>query len=189
MKIIILEGIATSGKTSVKNELTKILDIRGFEHLFVDEDETLMPVLNNKDPEVSARYLESVLTKYLAHPKSVIIFDRFYLSHIWRTGGDLAKFETCTNLLLREKAKICFLEIPGDKIPERIQLAVSHRDQQWNDYVKTRGNTQGEVNNYYLKQQESLLNLLKIIAVPHHIFDTGDMDFVRVAEKINSLIT
>jgi thymidylate kinase len=186
--IVILEGIAASGKTSVKNELEKILIQKGLNYAFVDEEETLMPLLHNTNSAVANDHIVNLLNKYLSLNKNILIFDRLYLTHIWRTGVSIESFIESTSLLLQNKTQICFLEIPNSKIRERITLAQSHRDERWNTYVNTKGNTQNEIVAYYANQQDELLELLKNVPVPHTNFDTGDMDFQKIAEKIKMLI-
>jgi thymidylate kinase len=187
-KIIILEGIATSGKTSVKNELEKILTQRGFTFTFIEEEETLMPVLQNTDPVIANNHIVGLLNKYLPLNKDVLIFDRLYLTHIWRTGSYIEVFTESTSLLSANNVLICFLEIPNNKIEERISLAQSHRDERWNNYINTKGKTHDEIIAYYSNQQVELLKLLKMIPTSNRIFDTGDMDFQNIAENINMLI-
>ena len=189
MKVIILEGIATSGKTSVKNELEKILKERGVNFTFVGEEETLMPILNNTDSKINCDYLKSILKKYFSNPTSdVIIFDRLYLSLIWRSKGNIKDFDECAELLKDKNAIICFMKIPEEKISERIKLALSHRDEKWIKYVKTKGDTTEKIISYYSNQQKQLLELLKNISIPYQIFDTGDMAFQSIAQKISLLI-
>jgi thymidylate kinase len=161
MKIIILEGIATSGKTSVKNELLEILKQRSLSYDFVDEEETLMPLLDNTDPLIASNHITNILNKYLSLNKDTLIFDRLYLTHIWRTGANIESFKESTSLLLANNALICFLEIPKTKIEERISLAQSRRDERWNSYVNTKGNTQEEIIEYYSNQQKELLESFK----------------------------
>jgi len=189
MKVIILEGIATSGKTSVKNELEKILKERGVNFTFVGEEETLMPILNNTDSKINCDYLKSILKKYFSNPTSdVIIFDRLYLSLIWRSKGNIKDFDECGQLLKDRNAIICFMKIPEEKISERIKLALSHRDEKWIKYVKTKGDTTEKIISYYSNQQKQLLELLKNISIPYQIFDTTDMDFQSIAQEISLLI-
>lgn len=187
-KIIILEGIATSGKTSVKNELEKMLERKAINYAFIDEEETLMPLLHNSDPVVANDHIVQVLNKYLSSDKDVLIFDRLYLTHIWRTKADIGSFTESASLLLQNNAYICFLKIPNNKLKERISLAQSHRDAKWNSYVNTKGTTQDEIVAYYSNQQEELLELLKNVSVSYTIFDTGDMNFQRIAREIDLLI-
>ena len=45
-KIIILEGIATSGKTTLKDKLVEYFATTNSKFVVVGEDQTLMPILN-----------------------------------------------------------------------------------------------------------------------------------------------
>lgn len=182
--IIILEGIATSGKTSVKNELEKILAQRGVSFTFIGEEETLMPLLHNADAHIANDHVVKLLNKYLALNTDVLIFDRLYLTHMWRTGASPSDFMESAALLSQHAAQICFLEIPDSKLQERITLAQSHRDEAWNAYVSTKGKIEQEILAYYAGQQKELLELLQRVSIPHTIFDTGDMDFRRVAGEV-----
>lgn len=47
MKIIILEGIATSGKTSIIKYLSKFFVQNNYKFTIISEDKTLMPILHN----------------------------------------------------------------------------------------------------------------------------------------------
>lgn len=79
MKIIILEGIATSGKTSIKNKLADAFVEKGINFSIIEEDETLMPILDNKDRQISIGLLKEVISKALKEEKDFIIFDRLFL--------------------------------------------------------------------------------------------------------------
>lgn len=188
MKIIILEGIATSGKTSVRKELEQLLNYRNLKYSSIDEEETLMPVLNNANPEVSAKYILDVLKKYTLSEVDILIFDRLYLTHIWRTKSTPDLFEKSADILLEHHTSICFLKIPEEMISTRIEHTMSQRDDKWNEYVKTKGSTPEERSQYYSHQQNELLDLLQIIPVSHQIFDTGDKDFTQIAQEIDLLI-
>ena len=184
MKIVILEGIATSGKTSVRKEFEKILETKNLKYIFVDESETLMPVLYNTDPKVSLEYLKQILEKYINQPADILIFDRFYLTHLWKTGGDIHFFEELAQLLKKQEVLLLYLKIPKETIQERIQGAMSHRDEKWNEYVRAKGKNMAEITNYYTNQQKQLLDLLIQISIPYQVFDTADLDFKGIAEKL-----
>lgn len=184
MKIVILEGIATSGKTSVRKEFEKILETKSLKYLFVDESETLMPILHNFDPKISSDYITNILDKYLNLDTDVLIFDRLYLTHLWKTGSDMDMFEGFVEKLKKHKALLCYLEIPEEKIQERIQGAMSHRDEKWAEYVREKGESMLEITDYYTNQQKELLNLLTQISIPYQVFDTADLNFKGIAETI-----
>jgi hypothetical protein len=187
MKIIILEGITTSGKTSVRNELENIFKSRNLDYLFIDENETLMPILHNTDLKVSVDYLNNIIDKYISLNKQVLIFDRLYLTHIWRVKSGLIPFQESANKLITHNTTICFLKIPETKIPDRIKVAISHREESWIKYVKSKGNTEKDIFDYYTNQQKDLLYLLDSVSINHRVFDTGDMDFKRITQEIISI--
>ncbi|MCX6758183.1 MAG: hypothetical protein NTX14_00560, partial [Candidatus Nealsonbacteria bacterium] len=60
MKIIILEGIATSGKTIVIKELSKALIKQKASFSVMSEVETLLPLLDNKDKRKSIEFLKPI---------------------------------------------------------------------------------------------------------------------------------
>lgn len=189
MKIIIFEGIATSGKTTIIKELEKLLDRKSIKYIFVDEGETLMPILNNKDPKISKNHILSILRKILSSNIDLVIFDRLYLTHLWRTDSNPDIFKESENILLQNDTIICFLQIPEELISERIKLAMSYRNNEWNDYARSKGETFDDVVGYYKNQQKDLLKILDNIKIKNHIFSTQDMNFTKIAQEINLLIS
>lgn len=105
MKSIILEGIATSGKTSVKNLLCKILTEQNINFSIFEESQTLMPVLNNSDKNTSLDFLKTVISQALTLQKDLIIFDRLFFSHIFRTKSSMADYRDIEKLFDHQ----CFL--------------------------------------------------------------------------------
>jgi thymidylate kinase len=189
MKIIILEGIATSGKTSVRKELEILFNKKSIKYVFVDEEETLMPVLNNKYSEIAEKHILSVLQKSLSLEVDLIIFDRLYLTHLWRTNSSPEIFKESENILINNNTVICFLQIPEEVISERIKLALSHRDDKWGEYVQGKGQTFEDVVSYYRNQQKDLLKILNNIKIKNHIFSTQDMNFEKIAQEIELLVS
>src|SRR3989344_1564069 len=182
MKIIILEGIATSGKSSVKNELVKILSSRGLDFLIIGEDETLMPILENTDKHTSLSLLQEVIGKVLNEKKDFIIFDRLFFTHIFRTHSVMEDYRMIEKMLMDE-ALLVFLKIDEAIIPERIANAQKHREKSWGEYVQKKGTTD-EINQYYINQQRTLLKLLEQTQLPYKIYDTTNMEFDSIAEDV-----
>ncbi len=182
MKIIILEGIATSGKTSVKNKLSEILIEKGINFSIVGEDETLMPILNNTDRQISIDFLKNVINKALSEEKDFIIFDRLFFTHIFRTNSSLVDFKDVENMI-REMSLLVFLKIDESKISERIAHARTHRDSSWNEYISKKGNDE-EINEYYAKQQRLLLGFLKETSLRYKVYDTTDINFLSISKDI-----
>lgn len=61
MKTIILEGSSASGKTRTARKLVEICDKKNLNCLMVEESETLMPILHNRDEEVALEHILGIL--------------------------------------------------------------------------------------------------------------------------------
>lgn len=182
MKIIILEGIATSGKTSVKNKLADAFVEKGINFSIIEEDETLMPILHNSDKQVSIDLLKIVIGNALKAEKEFIIFDRLFFTHIFRTKSSIEDFREIENLI-KDQSFLVFLKIDEAKISERVMHARQHRDKSWNEYVSKKGSDE-EIYQYYINQQRHLLDTLKHTSLKYKIYDTTDMNFKNVANEI-----
>lgn len=182
MKIIILEGIATSGKTSVKNKLADAFVEKGINFSIIEEDKTLMPILHNTDKQVSIDLLKTVIGNALKEKKDFIIFDRLFFTHIFRTKSSIEDFREIENLI-KNQSFLVFLKIDEENIPERIMYARQHRDKSWNEYVSKKGSDE-EIYQYYINQQRLLLNLLKHTFLKYKTYDTTNMNFINVAKMI-----
>ncbi len=186
MKIIILEGIATSGKTSVIKELSKTLAKQKASFSVISEVETLLPLLDNKDKRKSIDFLKPILKKAGDKEQDFIIFDRLFFTHIFRTNCAIEDFFEIENSI-RTNAILILLKIYEAKIPERINLARKHRDKDWNDYADKKG-SESEVNNYYIDQQRFLLKLTQNSSLNCKIYDTSNMNFSDIAADIVKLL-
>lgn len=182
MKIIILEGIATSGKTSIKNKLAETFNKKGMSFFIIEETETLIPVLKNKNRKIIIDLLKNIIGKALKEKKDFIIFDRLFLTHIFKTNSLIEDFEEIEKMI-RDQAFLVFLKIDESKIPERIASARKHREESWNEYVSKKGSDE-EVYQYYINQQKNLLNLLKETSLKYKLYDTTNMDFTSIAKDI-----
>ena len=182
MKILILEGIATSGKTTIKKKLAEILNRKGFSFSVIEEDKTLMPLLDNFDRQVSLDLLKNVIGAALNEDRDFVIFDRLFFTHIFRTKSSIDDFGEIENLI-RDNALLIFLKIDEERIPERIANARRQRDPRWNEYVSKKGTVE-EVNDYYINQQRILLALLDQTSLKFEIFDTSDMNFDEISKRI-----
>lgn len=187
MKTIILEGIASSGKSTVHKHLEDSFAERGRSLKAIPESETLMPILHNTDSAVSLSFLKELYQKYDRQRKldEIFLFDRFYFTHIFRTQSSVRDFQEFENML-KDDSHIVLLTIKEDQVMNRINLARSHRSQQWSDYVSKKG-TEAQIEAYYIEQQRILVDICKESSVPHSILDTTDMNFERVVEDLKEI--
>lgn len=183
MKIIILEGIATSGKTSIQNLLISEFEKRNIDFAVVDENQTLMQILENTDKSVSVKFLLKILNKFFALNKDVLIFDRLYFTHVFRTSSTIDDFAEIEDLLAGHDALLVLLTIDEQKISDRVQSAMLYRGQKWANFVRRKGND-SEIESYYVQQQQFLLKLSSKSRLPHVVENSTAGDFEKITKTI-----
>ena len=183
MKLIILEGIATSGKTTIKNLLEKYLKTNNLNYQIIKEDETLMPIHKNTNKEIAKTHLNKILNKYLKKNIDYLIFDRLYFTHIHRTNSTLIDFKEIEIQLLKQNTQIIYLKINTNSIMKRITNAMTHRTKSWGNYIKSLGN-KTEIQNYYSNQQKTQTKYLKKTKIKNTIYNTTNLDFETITKEI-----
>lgn len=183
MKTIILEGIATSGKTTIIQQLVATCkpDVR---LKIVPETETLMKIADNTDRSVSIAYLTELIDRVYADDFDVVVFDRLYLSHAFRTHSTMVDFRTIEDRLRPFAPETIFLQVDESAIADRVAKASEHRDPSWKDYIFTKGATIKEVADYYIQQQRNQLSILKGSTLPSRIFNTTDHDYQGIIKQL-----
>ncbi|MBI2410834.1 MAG: hypothetical protein HYV32_03005 [Candidatus Kerfeldbacteria bacterium] len=183
MKIIILEGIATSGKTIINNLLIQYCREKNLTYAVIGEEETLMPILHNTDVDIAKQHLKKILEQYLQQHVDVLIFDRLYFTHVFRTQSSIHDFQDIEDLLREHDVHLYLFTIDEERISQRIFDAMKHREQAWQKYVESKGNRE-EIISYYTNQQRWLMEQVQQSSVPHTILNTTDMDFDYCMQKI-----
>jgi len=187
-QIIILEGISTSGKTTLKEKLCDNFDRRKLKYCAIGEEATLMPILENADKEVALDLLNKIISDSLNQEADIIIFDRLYFTHIFRTNSAISDFASIENLLVAHDSLLILLAIEKTEIKNRILGAMEHRDKDWVDFVKRKGSN-AEIIEYYSNQQDKLIELAKKSKVKSLILDTTKLNFddlnIRIIEELD----
>ena len=183
MRTIILEGIATSGKTSIERHLIELLEANEVSHLLVEEDKTLMPVLYNHDVSASLELLTESIAAAYAERRDVYIFDRLHLTHAFRTTSEVEKFKGIEDTLRAHNPVIIFLTIEESLIPERVRWALANRDADWVRHARQRESDEA-IFAHYREQQADLKRLVEASTLPHATIDTSNLDFRGVARQV-----
>lgn len=184
MKIIILEGMATSGKSTITKSLYKKLSAQGKRVRAVTEAETLMPILHDTSLGVNLRQCEDLLAKYSATDCDYLIFDRFYFTHIFRSQAEAATFNEVLAELMGQDTLAVLLTIPESQIEHRIFSSTAHRDPSWEDFIMKKGETREDITEYYVEQQQLFLNLFAETKLNHIIIDSSKNNFGQIADEI-----
>jgi thymidylate kinase len=181
MKIIILEGIATSGKSTITESIKARLP--GLALRTVNEEETHIPIMRQTD-ELHIPFFKNLIEDVAAEKPDLVIFDRLYLTQAFRAGASLADYSGIEQLLSNYGALIVFLRVDEQAIAERVAKAAKHRDPSWGEYIKTKGATEDEIAEYYIAQQQSQIELLDTTKLPHMICDTTHHNYPEITQQI-----
>lgn len=186
MKILILEGIPTSGKStlaeSIKDQLPE-LTVR-----VATEAETHEPIIKQTN-ELHVTFFEELIKRLVDEKPSLIVFDRLYLTQASRAGARLTDYSVIENLLSQYVALTVFLRVDEQTIADRIAKAVAHRDSsddsfKWDDHFKTKGDTYNEIAEYYIAQQQNQIKLLDTLTLPHMICNTTRHNYSEISQQI-----
>ena len=113
MKLIIFEGIASSGKTTLERMLVDRLP----NSKIVTEGDTLMPLIENRDPAVAIDHLRKLLVEFQKETAEYLIIDRFHLTHAFRAHTSLKEFSVIEDGLCElGEVLIVLLTIDADSI-------------------------------------------------------------------------
>lgn len=182
MQILILEGIATCGKSSLTKSIEELALKQGQSVLAMDEEETMWPLRNTTSQEECISFLKNILDKVLGEEYDLVIFDRFHFSQIFRTKGTVDDFMEIEDML-RPFAQVIFLKVKESTIPQRIRDTMARRPASWAEYVRKKG-TDEEIDAYYIGQQRMLEGVCKETTLPVVEYDTTDMHFDDIARQV-----
>jgi thymidylate kinase len=186
MKIVIFEGIATSGKSTTINKLVESLSANN-NVIVVDESETHEPIMNERS-EPHAKFFTDLITRYVERQADVLIFDRLYLTQAHRASIGLNEYKNIEEQLLKHSPITIFLQVDETAIAERIKSTMQLRNAEWADYVKTRGESADDIAQYYIDQQKSQLALLGKSQILYKICNSTDHDYERIKNEIIQLL-
>lgn len=127
MKTIILEGIATSGKSTIISKVEEANENK-VSLKVVPEEQTLMTIVDNKDLGVSIEYLNKVLSEVYKREHDLVTFDRLHITHAFRTNSNIEDYQDIEEQLLKNSPEIIFLMVQEHAIAERVKIASEHRD-------------------------------------------------------------
>ena len=184
-KIVLIEGMSTSGKTTVMQIVFRLLQEKDIPCKGFDELQTMSrDVFSHLDPKKSIIEMQLFLKREYSGKDTVLICDRFHISHLVITNGTLADFQKIEDCLKEYNPLVVFLEIPEEKVRERLLGAKAHRGQQWEDELSKRGANEEESIKWFLNTQHKLHALFLQSNLEKLVFNTGDNDFERIGLSI-----
>lgn len=187
MKILIFEGIATSGKTTIENLLVERLELAGQSALLISEHDTLLPILHNTDLASAKRHLKEVVDSALIKQVDVLLFDRLYLTHAFRTGNQISDYANIEEALRKHDAKLIFLTLTEGELSKRLHDALANRDKNWIQYVQSKGSPE-QILDYYINQQIRLWELLAKSSIPVITIDAATANPAVIVNQLLGLL-
>jgi len=181
MKILILEGIATSGKSTITESIKE--QLVGLTVQTVSEEETHIPIMKQVN-ELHISFFKNLIERLAAEEPELIIFDRLYLTQAFRAGASLTEYSAIENLLSKYDTLTVFLEVDELAIAERVAKAAQHRDPSWGEYIRTKGTTDSEIADYYITQQRSQAKLLNTSTLAHMTCNTTQHGYAEITRQI-----
>lgn len=181
MKIVILEGIATSGKSTITSIIQKQLS--GLTIRVVSEEETHEPIMKQTH-ELHVSFFKNLINQLIAEKSDLVIFDRLYLTQAFRAGLSLTEYSELEHILSKYNALTVFLKVDEHAIAERVAKAAEHRDPSWGEYIKTKGTTSSEIADYYIEQQRNQIKLLGTSSLPYIVCNTTAHNYVEITRQI-----
>lgn len=181
MKILIIEGIATSGKSTIISSLQN--ELSNLNVVVATEEETHVPIMKKRD-ELHIQYFLELLDRLIGNRPDLLICDRLYLTQAIRAKVSLSEYREIEDKLLGFDTTTVFLKVQEAAIAERVHQASQHRDSKWREYIKTRGSSLEEIAHYYKEQQSNQLDLLVTSKLPYKIYDTTSHNYTDIAQDI-----
>ena len=127
-RIIIFEGIASSGKTTLEKMLQE--KIKG--SMLITEGKTLIPIFEEEDPPLAAKHLLGVLSEIENEEAETVIIDRLHLTQAFRTHSSLTEFQAIEERLLHtSRPFLMLLSIQDEAILDRIKETDVYRAGAW----------------------------------------------------------
>ncbi len=179
-KIIILEGIATSGKTTLQKLLKEKLSPAG-KIKILTENVTLMPLVENKSKKIALDHIQKLLLKLSKDKADIFITDRFHFTHIFRTKSRIKYFNKIEKELQNVfKVLVITLVVDEKYIKRNIEESLNIRK----NWGKGKKGTIEEKVSYYKNQQKELVKITKESNLPILKINTTEKKWNAYAEKI-----
>jgi hypothetical protein len=134
-------------------------------------------------------FFTSLVEEKLASDSDLVIFDRLYMTQAFRSKRGVDAYKKVEDLLLSNNSLTIFLKVKEKAIADRVYKASQHREADWEEYIKTRGQSIEQIAEYYSVQQSSQLELLKTSAIPYKIFDTTEHHYQEISQQLVILAT
>lgn len=208
---LILEGISGTGKTTILNKLLnseQFLNKSFLSSIVLSEHQT-QRVLERKEREEGLSVFDSIglLDQHIkcieglnnnlnqmqwcranqTYMRIPYIFERFHFSHVYQyIHMKWADVDPIDSRLADINCRICILTADFETLKSRL---LSGRDEAWMRYIKRFGETEDQIINHFLQQQNQVLELAKMTKLETLTLDTSKTTIDDCIESIFNFYT
>ncbi|MFA6421844.1 MAG: hypothetical protein WCV92_00335 [Candidatus Buchananbacteria bacterium] len=216
MKGIIIDGVASSGKTMIFQLLQKkLVEFKpSTTKLFISEHYTQRMIehlrddgsLNGGDIKKHIEKIITVLSEFQnmleaskfnnqqANADSIVVLERFILTHfVSQKNEDDFSIDDAKIYFTKLKnfnIKQILLIIPQNKIRERIMSTLNYRNDAWKEYLLSKG-SEDQIIEEYIKWQEKCIKYAGIFKdfIDTEVIEVKENDYDNYVEKILKSLT
>lgn len=135
MRFIILEGISTSGKTTLQKLLVESLQVSGSQVICLSEKQTVANILEGKKTVDESKAQLMSLLDSISNNTDYVICDRFHFAHCGSLHCSLDSFREIETRLSGIDTAIVMLWIDEEDVVLRIRNLLEHRDTPFQEHV------------------------------------------------------
>lgn len=201
-KIILLEGCATSGKSTVQKKLVDQLVTMGKSVLPVNEEVITRSLHSPETRNIdgSQEHLKNIIKEYFSLDYDYIILDRFHFSHIISLGANLEDLKEIGIILKEHDVRLLYFYFLKESIADRIvKTLVFRNDEGYRKHydriihgTHSEEEAQQAIYEYYLYRLEKYEELIAKMGLKTLSIDTTQMtypiDFDSIIPQITEYI-
>lgn len=184
-RTIIVEGVTTSGKSTIVDNLRRYAKEHNLSGTFLPEEETVIPCIDSTNLRHNQEFLRKLLRTVFAEDKNLYVFDRLHFTHTIKTNSTIKDFADIESDLKQRDAILFFIDIPEEALKKRLLDALKYRNVQWVQYVMERSDgDQEKLIDFYIQRQRLLRRLFDESALTKYIINSGDQNYIRMTRTI-----
>ena len=203
---LILEGISGTGKTALLSALIKSERFieRSFLSSIVLSEHQTQRVLEKKDRDLGLLISDNLelLNQHVTNLENLqnplnqmqwcrnnqinmripYILERFHFTHVYHYDHmEWKNVQEIDSRLSHLNCKLCIFTVDERELEQRL---FTGRDSAWNNYIKRYGDSNREILEYFLKQQNELIDLAAESQLDTLIVNTGELNIEETLEQV-----
>lgn len=184
-RTIIVEGVTTSGKSTIVDNLRRYAKEHDLSGTFLPEEKTVIPCIDSTNLKHNQDFLRKLLQTVFAENKNLYVFDRLHFTHTIKTNSTIKDFVDIESSLKQRDATLFFIDVPEEALKKRLLDSLEYRNVQWVKYVMERSDEdQEKFIDFYVQRQRLLRKLFDESTLTKYIIDSDDQNYIRMTRTI-----